>query len=422
MSDESKPAVEKWEALLAKQDPSEYSLPACPDQVFGNDPGEITVRSYLHDPYQAGLIQAGWLVRLVDVLRSYPELVSKSLTVQLRPTFNKAQLDSGKGYPIGSDDDEENNHKNRFLLEIAWLLPSSSPLEVRYAYEILYNPRSREHAFQMLSCESEYFWRPGSDEADLEQRLLHTGILREVAVAEPDPGLATLSMRGTLDRPESVPVEKRKHVLSIAIDDPRNFPVQLAAWQMPHRIAEPVLVRNRKRLQEYRDELYRGREIRKVAMFRGYKPAAESSLKQVDREELATALASIRGEEHFHVNYFNAWTGSLDVRLSRSKAVVSGLREEARLLGLTPSGVWDKLIELSQDLQIWQPPPYRRGMDGWTWTLMGPDLREVSLWCPDTCPMVEFCFQVMTLAGLELDIERYVQWHIPAQKDLDSPG
>ena len=112
--------IQDNEALLAREDPPEYAQPACPDQIFANGTGQITVRSFLHHPYQARLVKEGLLEKLVEELRDYPELAGKTLLALVRPRYNQAYMDRP----------DDSSSKNHFLLEIGWGLPTSAPLDV----------------------------------------------------------------------------------------------------------------------------------------------------------------------------------------------------------------------------------------------------------------------------------------------------
>jgi hypothetical protein len=408
--------VEVRRARLAQEDPPEYRNPAWPDQVFANGPGQLTLRSFLHFPYQARLVEAGWLEQLAAELRDYQELSGKNLLVQVRSRFNKASMDGEEDEPT---DDRLSQNKNWFLLEINWTMPSDSPVDVVYEYELLYRSAGLDQGFQRVACEAKYSWKPDDRGDNLEQRLLESGVLREVVVRadRPDPRLAELRMNGTLELPEFVPVENLGHVLRVAIGNPGSFPADLAVWQDSHRVVEPVLVRDRLQLEAFRANLYRGFSAVKSIDFQGFQPAATSSLIEVAREESDRILARLRNEEHYYVDYFDADKWALRVFMSRSTILVSIALFGGHLHGMPGPGVFESLESRVQDELIWRPDPGSQGWDGETWTLarVGRLPREVSLWCPDACPLVEFCLDFMRLAGLELEVQRSVQWRKAAE-------
>ena len=406
--------IQDNEALLAQEDPPEYRHPAGPDQIFANGSGQITVRSFLHHPYQARLVKEGWLEKLVEELRDYPELVGKTLLVLVRPRYNQAYMDRA----------DDNSSKNQFLLEVGWGLPTSAPLDVVYQYEFLYHPTYPHEHFQRMASEAKYIWSPDCPTDQLEQRLLDSGILKEiVAPNPPDTGLTQLSMVGSLDLPEFVPVEKQGHVLRVAVGDAASFPADLAAWADSHRVVEPVLIRDRQQLKAFRDNLYRGFSPQKSVALQGFQPAPNSNLVEISDNKAAELLARIRKEEHYHLNIFDGRKWNLDFCISRSDLLMSVSLFGGSLHGAPDPGVFENLERLAQDELIWRPEPAHWGWGGETWTLRrgGQFPREVSLWSPDACPLVEFGFDFMRLVGLELDVRRTVRWR-KAPKPLPAPA
>ncbi|MBN9417114.1 MAG: hypothetical protein J0I12_16845 [Candidatus Eremiobacteraeota bacterium] len=395
--------IQDNEALLAREDPPEYAQPACPDQIFANGTGQITVRSFLHHPYQARLVKEGLLEKLVEELRDYPELAGKTLLALVRPRYNQAYMDRP----------DDSSSKNHFLLEIGWGLPTSAPLDVVYEYEFLYHPIYPHERFQRMASEARYTWRPDCPGEDLEQRLLDCGVLKEIVPSNPpDSRLLQLSMVGALDLPEFVPLEKQGHVLRVAIGEPASFPTDLAAWADSRRVVEPVLVRDRQQLQTFRDHLYRGFSARKSVELQGFQPAANSNLVEISENEISRFLTPIRKEDHYHLNIFDGRKWNLDFCISRSSIVISVALFGGNLHGTPEPGVFDQLESLARDELIWRPNPGHWGWGGETWTLRrgGQVPREVSLWSPDACPLVEFGLTFMRLAGLELDVRRTVRW------------
>ena len=413
-------------ALDDKPDPPEYQEPVGPDQLFQNGRGQIAVRVYLHDPYQQKLLEAGWLQQFVDELCGYPELSGKTLRMELRPRFNKAVLDSGTGYVVGTRDDQRNTHKNRFLLDVTWELPPDAPMDVTYHYEIQYYPGSRDYTYQILDSKVLYFWKPGADlEEDVERRLLDSGILKEVVLdpQRPDRELAKLSVEGIDDRPHLIPVRKQQHVLSVAIDNPRSFPADLKSWQAG--IVEPVLVREREQLEAFRENLYSGLVVTRRAFLRGYRFATSSRLKEISKADLTSVLASLDAVEHYDFEYRHHRLGRLQIHVSLEQVVVQanlGFMNSnwpplyGCFEGATPSGTWNALEKLAESDAIWQPDGRRTTGETWTLNRTGPTPRNVKLWSVFSGPLLEFCFELMRLVGLEPHVERYVHWHEPGQE------
>lgn len=267
-------------------------------------------------------------------------------------------------------------------------------------------PTSSEQAFELVERRVSYLWRAGDELENLEQRLLECGILKEVVVnpEQPDRKLAETSMNGTLDRPGFVLVDRLQHVLRVAIDSPRTFSADFAVWQDSDRIVEPVLVRDRQQLDEFRENLYRGLKVIKSTRLRGFGPAEHSSLKPVETEEFRSFREEIRGGDFYYMEYFNP-CGGVEVWVSRSTVAISGRMSRRDLGGPLSSGVWDALEELAKDEQIWQPEVEDQFcIDGLSWTLerTGPDPRRISLGCPDACRLIDFCLEVM--------VERRASW------------
>ncbi len=430
----SEPGTDKtlhsWVASVAKSVSSTDESPDPPEPVgsdisFANGSRRMALRVYQRDPYQRKLLDSDWLPRFVEELRGYPELCGKNLLVELRPRYNAAFLDSGAGYVVGSRDDERNQHKNRFLLDVTWELPPDSPMDVTYHYEILFNPESRDYAFQRLSCKSLYLWRPGfQDQADLERRLIDSGIVREVTVDphSPDKALADHSCRGTDECPPLVPVLQRKHVLSVAIDNVATFPTDLKMWMAD--IVEPVLVRDRERLEAFRDRLYEGLVVTRAAHFRGFKLPSVSPLEEASEAPFTRALDLMKDMEHYHLEYRHHRLGLLRIWVSSGRIAVESVLHfmnsdwpqiRGSFQGKTPPGTWSTLQALAEDEAIWQGD--RRRTTGETWTLnrRGPKARTVKLWSTRGGPLIEFCFELMRLAGLEPHVERFVRWREPGK-------
>ena len=384
------------------------SEPTTADLVFQYGAEQIVLRSTLREAYRLKLAETAWLERVVEQLRSYPELAGKSLLVELQAKFPAPFPYAGPSYyfPDGS-------FEQTFLLKVSWVLPSPAPMDVTYDYEINYSKKP-EQAFKLVERRVNYLWRAGDDLENLEQRLLECGILKEVVIdpGQPDRKLAETSMHGTLDRPEFVLVDRLQHVLRVAIDSPRTFPTDLAVWQKSNLIVEPVLVRDRQRLAEFRENLYRGLKVRKSTSFRGFGLAESSSLKPVESDELQRFRETIQAGDSYYVEYFSAWgRGRVKVWVSRSTVAVEG--GERDLHGALSAEVWDALEELARDEQIWQPEVEDQGaINGLSWTLKrtGPNPRRISLGCPDACRLIDFCLELMRLVGLEVLVERRVSW------------
>lgn len=412
--------AENFADLCERPDPPEYQLPSHPDQVFENGSTRFVVRTFLHDPYQSGLVDSGWLELLVAELYTYPELNDKSICLVVRPRFNKAVLDSDWGYAVGSRSDEENPHKNKFLLEASWVLPSGAPMQVGYSYEVL----SQHNGFQLLSCDNRYEWsRPPGETGDLEAVLLELGILREVTLETgvPDTALTRLSMMGVDELPSLVPLNQSKHVLTVAIDVIETFPDDLkSSWGWTGtRVLDPVVVRNRDSVLAFRELLYEGLVVKRRAFLEGFR--ASSRLDEVGKAEFERASEELRAGDHFSLVYFNSWAGRVEVLLGPVLGLArSTLRckkpeypgSDALLLGNTRRGSWEGLQAAAKDEQVWRPVPERAVIDGASWSLtrVGQDGRKVTGWVPEACAFLEFCFQLMEEAGLELDVRRFVSW------------
>lgn len=357
--------------------------------------------------FHIGLVTPRWLDTLADSLSERPELAGKAFV----------------GTVVGLYDEErfmgpESVVKYKFGVNLSWALDPTSPIRVAYKYGVEYRPKTGE--FKLGYRKAAYEWKEGADRSDLGERLLALGILRETTLSpdEIPPSMRELVMAGQVNAFDHtiIPIAHVADLLTVAISEPSLITELQSICSWPRdTIVEPVLVRDRDLLRDLAGKLYGEKiEVEEVQV-RSIKIGPNLAIVTQDhwraaRDQPPESLPVYRVA-------YRRWGCRLTLSFAPRLILVDLLNSGATsyAIGRPTPEAWRELELLAGDHRVWNPEVRRQGLDGQEWHLEYDDSKEVrrlEQWYPPGSPFLEFCLAALTLAGLELELDRHKHWSL----------
>jgi hypothetical protein len=367
--------------------------------------GEVVLEPQLVTAFHLGLVDRPWLEKLVSYLASQPELAGKGLRGPVRSNHNEDKY-MGPNSVV----------KCRFELPLEWQLGEDSPVIVTYTFGVEYKPTSDD--FKTISKAMEYRWRDGSNLENLDERLLSLGVLREEDLdpLQVDFDVTTVGRGKTAAYEHSIlPIERIGDRIRVAVPKASVLPALPTVCYWPRNtILEPVLVRDEVALSEVAHRLFGKRVQVEEATLKEY--SLPPDFNEITEAEWKQLLEASEMNPYFDARYLVAWRGILAIRFLEDAIFVSASLfqdHQVWLSGKPVDGIWQRLQHKAEDNRVWTPAVKRVGLDGCTWTLTrhaGGEETQVYQWFPPVSPFLEFCFDLLRLAGFEIQIEYWSHW------------